>query len=105
MAGMKPKVYDLFPNTSKVPSRYKEITKNKVVIETDEGAKEITIDDVIDFHAMGRQLSGGSIEIGEFSGDLEEVDEIAEKCLEIFKRINKETLKEKAKERGLRPKF
>jgi hypothetical protein len=66
----------------------------------------ITIKDVIEYYrTQAGNISSGWRQIGDIGGDWRPIDSIAKDCLNIFKILNIEKLREEAKAQGMQPKF
>ena len=66
----------------------------------------VTIDDVVEYYlSQARNIMSGCRTLAGFTGDWRPIDNLAQECLDVFKEIDIDTLREKSIKRGLTPKF
>ena len=68
--------------------------------------EKVTLDDVVEYFAtQACNITSGCRTLAGIDGDWRMIDAIAQDCLTWFKEVNVDALREKARARGMEPRF
>ena len=85
-----------------IPDYIRSATKKSITINTSEGAKKVTIEDVVRYYATdARDMTSGFRQLGSIGGDWRPIDRLANEVLQYFKFVNRRAVEREAKQYGM----
>lgn len=85
-----------------VPRHIRDAGEDFIIISFEkQGKQKITMKHVVEYYKAPLPMNTGLAYLGKAFGDLRQIDNLAKECLEWFKHVNLDGLKQEAEKQGL----